>query len=178
MDQPRVSYELAGRAARASTEAALAGNLSPTDLRVLVAVHALTVSWSRLADRVSLGQLVKAAGVPTGKSDRDAEKRVARSLSHLAVLGAVYYRPGGGRGRAGTVGVPIPKGGQTDPPLGDKRGSVSDRKGGLCDAEKGVRADPVPEKYPEKPFPRRSRGGSAFGDGSAWADHPGGLVEL
>ncbi|MFC0429935.1 hypothetical protein [Kutzneria buriramensis] len=87
-------------ARRMSTAASRAG-LRPRLMRVFnTAVH-LTVHYSRLVDEVSLGQLAHEAGLGPG-----AARKLGADLAELVTAGVLLYRPGRGRGRMSTIGIP------------------------------------------------------------------------
>jgi DNA-binding transcriptional ArsR family regulator len=95
----RVPYRRAGAAQRAaSLRANKAPGLRLADRRVLDAVFAFTTTYSKLADKVSVAQLVEA----TSLSDR----QVRRSLTRLREADVITHVPGRGRGRLTVVGVP------------------------------------------------------------------------
>lgn len=89
--------KLARRISAAATQA----GLRPRLVRVVNAVVQLTVHYSRLVDEVSLGQLAYEAGFSS-----TAARKLGADLAELAAAGVLLYRPGRGRGRMSTIGVP------------------------------------------------------------------------
>lgn len=175
----RVPFLQAHDAGRVAIDKAVHAEVTPRQLRVLLAVLHVTVLWSQLSDRQSLAQLARLAGIG-GTDTRKVEKRVADDLRHLASLGIVTYLPGGGRHRMSVIGIPpTEKGPDTGAGNDEEKGPDTGPKGAPAPGQKGPpprgRTQGVPQGT------HNSRGGRrppSFGDGSAWADHPGGKVDL
>lgn len=166
----RVKYEVAGRAMRHSIT--MARNATPAERVVLSAVHHWTLSYSRISDRVSLGQLAVTAGLwdgPAADCPKKVTRRIGQRLRRLAELGAVEYEPGGGahgRGYVSTVAVVLdPRDQEKGDPDGDPSAENGDLEGDPFDDQKGdpdgsegvpaggQKGDPVgppPEKSSEK----------------------------
>jgi hypothetical protein len=180
----RVEFIVANDAGRSAVAKVLASQVTPRQLRVFLVVLDQTAHWSKLSDRITLAQLAEKAGI-AGKNQRDTEKRVADDLRRLDQLGVLHYIPGGrARGVASVVSIPPVRGVEIDPGMQAFRGVETDLLPGSKPTPKhafrGVGTDPPPkERLPSKSTKgRRLRRTPGFGDGSAWADHPGGAVEL
>jgi len=102
MGAERVSYRDAGAAMRKALERARAVDLSPADRKVLDAVLAATVSYSKLWDRLPLAQIAEDAACST--------RQARRSLQRLSEAGIVVYAPGRGSGNLSRVGLPEQRG--------------------------------------------------------------------
>lgn len=87
--------------ARRMTTAAARAQLRPRLIRIFNAAVHLLVHYSRLVDDIPLSQL--AAEADLGPS---AAGKLGTDLAELAAAGLLLYRPGRGRGRASTIGVP------------------------------------------------------------------------
>ena len=126
-DERRVPYAAAGRAMRSAVDRAVNLHLSLTDWRVLAAVLAETVSWSKVEAEISLRTLAQRAGLPNPMTKKAAD-RVAGSLRRLAAAGIVDYVPGGKRaGHTYVSRVTLP----TDERAPDVRG-LSGAEGSLA----------------------------------------------
>lgn len=96
--------------------------LPPVEYAVLLAVHGLVVSWTRLWDEVYVADVAIVAGVTTGDGQPDA-KECGRRLRSLAQRGLIVYQPSKVKGRPSRVGMPavtaagtLVGGGQVTPP--------------------------------------------------------------
>lgn len=87
--------------ARRMTTAAARAQLRPRLMRIFNAAVHLLVHYSRLVDDIPLSQLADEADL--GPS---AAGKLGTDLAELAAAGLLLYRPGRGRGRASTIGVP------------------------------------------------------------------------
>ncbi|HXH89710.1 MAG TPA: SgrR family transcriptional regulator [Gaiellaceae bacterium] len=102
MGAERVSYRDAGAAMREALGRAGAADLSLADRKVLDAVLAATVSYSKLWDQLPLAQIAEAAACST--------RQARRSLQRLSEAGIVVYVPGRGSGNLSRVGLPEERG--------------------------------------------------------------------
>lgn len=101
--------EVVAPRARQSYRRAIHGGATLAERAVLAAVHHFLVTWSRVDDRLSLGQVAVAAGLYEGPA-RDCPKRtqqhVANRLRRLQELGAISYEPSRGGRQASLIGLP------------------------------------------------------------------------
>jgi hypothetical protein len=97
-DRDRAEYREVGAAMRQAIERAVTETLSPGETRTLLAVLHLVTSWSRLRDRVYVGE-VRAL---TGLGDRHQRA----CLSRLAHLGIITWKPRQGHGVRSVLGLP------------------------------------------------------------------------
>lgn len=162
---PRDRIAEVGRATRYLIAQAGSARLTVADHRALLGVLATTASWSRLADDVSLSQVVAACGAD--RSD------VRRSLRRLTELGLIEHVPGvaatkGQKGRPGRLALlpaphnwvdPLDPGwagrGSPDPRTADQ-GSPDPQGGGGGTPRVGVPGPPTeefPEEFSEKTPP-------------------------
>lgn len=148
-----------GPAMRASLHAAHTHGCTPAELCTLHAIHIHTISWGKLTDRASLGQIAVTAGL-WDDDPKDCphwiRRRIARRLQALADAGAITYEPGGTDGwGASTIGLPggadtdpaegadtaPPAGANTAPPSGTRgsspRGSQTRSPGGSQERSRG-----------------------------------------
>jgi len=88
MEAERVNYREAGAAMREALGRAREADLSLADRKVLDAVLAATVSYSKLWDSLPLAQIAEAAACST--------RQTRRSLQRLSGAGVVVYLPGRG----------------------------------------------------------------------------------
>jgi hypothetical protein len=175
---------------RRSHDRAVEAGASHADMSLLFAVHCWLVSWSRLEDRVSLGQLAVSAGLWDGDPKQlphDIRKRVSARLRFLEGAGALRYMAGGkGHGVASVIGLPIleedseggalstpQEGGVSAPPQPDQGGYPASNKGGAERPQGGAPSTPHPVSS------RRDIPGGAFAadlrrDGRAFVPQPTG----
>jgi hypothetical protein len=109
----RVKYRVAARAHRqASAVAAKAAQekrLSQFDQRVLSAVLVLTASFSKTDDRIATVQVAAFVfQLHVDSVNRKHRTKVGGSLRRLHDGGVITYEPGDGRGRVGTIRLPVP----------------------------------------------------------------------
>lgn len=98
----RDPYAHVGAAARRSLEKAIAGGATNAERSVLLSAFYWLVTYSRLSDGVSLGQIAQAAGLwdgPASECPRSVTRVVSQRLRRLQELGCIQYTPGGRWGR-------------------------------------------------------------------------------
>lgn len=129
--------------ARRMATAAARAQLRPRLMRIFnAAVHQL-VHYSRLVDDIPLSQLADEADL--GPS---AAGKLGTDLAELAAAGLLLYRPGRGRGRASTIGVParfasdvllrLQRDGKWSPPASSDNASLAEVKPSVSNSDEGV----------------------------------------
>lgn len=91
--------------------------LPPVEYAVLLAVQALTASWTRLWDEVYVADVAIVAGMVTATGAGDA-KECGRRLRSLAARGLISYEPSQVKGRPSRIGL------ATNPPAVPSAGTV------------------------------------------------------
>jgi hypothetical protein len=94
-----LQWEDANEARRNVTQRAALTSLNASELRVLLAVLALTTEWNKVAGRISLVQVADLAGFRGTYESRS--RRVRKALQSMAEKELVVYVPGRSRARAG-----------------------------------------------------------------------------
>jgi hypothetical protein len=161
---------IVGPAMRQSHDRAKAAGCTLAEMRVLFAVHYWLGTYSKLDDRVSLGQLAVTAGMWTGATKElphAIRKRVSERLRALEAAGALIYTPGGrGHGVVSSIAVPsvedVPGvhpgppniGVHPGPPNGDLGGSAVSTRGSTPGPHGGAPRTP----HPVIPESSRARG--------------------
>lgn len=164
----RVAYEVAGRALRQAMNRAIEARLTLAEHRVLLAVLALTGTYSKLADETYVSVIADIAEV--------SERHCRRVMDRLADLGIIGWDPRRGQsvrsrvwlpqeGESGHRGSPVferePLSKPTENRMGE--GAKPDR----LDAKTGhadVRRPRSTEKYREEPVRRSRVVGAAYAD--------------
>jgi hypothetical protein len=137
-----------GPAMRQSHDRAQAAGCSLAEMRVLFAIHYYLVTYSKLTDRRSLGQIAATAGMWDGDPKQlphAHRKRLTQRLRALEAAGAITYSPGRGHGHISTFVVPEAdeKGEHSAPPLkGEHSGPPLARKGEHSGSTKGSTQGP------------------------------------
>lgn len=140
----RDAYADVGVAIRQAHERARdAGDLTRRDWRVLSAIVALVASYSRLVDRLTVGQIAEAAGVD--------ERNTKRALARLRDRGVIVRAESRGR-RPAETGLPQPGPHTATVEPGPQRATV-DREPGPC-AAPVTTGQPGPESSSNSGRPR------------------------
>jgi hypothetical protein len=148
----RVKYKAAGKAQRdAVKRATKAGpKLTRFDYRVLMAVQALTTSYSKRSDRMAVSQVAEYVfGVEPEKVTGRQRNKVTDSLRRLAKNGVLEYEPGRGRAAVATIGFAEPS--ETHPTVGGVSSPETYPDPGL----KAPHWGGTPRRYPRR-YPRRT----------------------
>lgn len=104
MSRPRDPIDVVGREMRAFIDRLLElGGVRDRRARVAFATLMYTAAWTKLGDRVTLGQIAATARIPGDTPERPRWAREA--LNELANLEVLAWTPGRGRGRAGTLSL-------------------------------------------------------------------------
>ena len=150
----RVKYKAAGKAQRdAVKRATKAGpKLTRFDYRVLMAVQALTTSYSKRSDRMAVSQVAEYVfGVEPEKVTGRQRNKVTDSLRRLAKNGVLEYEPGRGRAAVATIGFAEPS--ETHPTVGGVSSPETYPDPGLKAPRSGTKSTPLgwhSEKVSEK----------------------------
>ena len=154
MDQ-RVSYKYAGVTGRQFIKTVNRANVSKAAERVASALVALLTSYSKISDRMTLGQITEFAypasldghdGV-NQTAFRNATRQTSRGLADLRNANLIEYRPATGRSPIGWVSIAqhTPPNMDPDPPYA----TSGDRPGPLG-APSGARSGDTPRHPSEK----------------------------
>jgi hypothetical protein len=101
---PREAYAVCGAASRLARARAREARLTPTEWAVLSVVEDLTVSYSRLSEAVTAGQVARLARLD---ATDERHTRTRRALRKLAAAGVIVWVPGSGR-NGSIVSLPVP----------------------------------------------------------------------
>ena len=141
----RDPYAVAGAEARGAIERLLATKVPHRKTRVFLAIVYLTVTFSKVGDRVYVAQIAAVARIP---GDGDEYRHTRRAIAELKKDGVITWEPVRGRHKQSWVSLNVD--GKTRPLLaalpGGKPGQMDSRNLARCDTENPASSGPPTEE--------------------------------
>jgi hypothetical protein len=167
---------------RAATAVVVRADLTAFEHRVWASVRALTLSYSKLGDWLTLAQIAEAAGLPTERVDDDrltasryVRKRVRDALQRLVTAGVIAYEPSRGRGASAriTIIVAAENGTTHGGPFQHLPTTAKGTKNGAVSARKGPHGGRERDHEHQGKRPTRGRSPKEFSEGGSAAPSAG-----